>query len=92
MPQRQNATFSATSYFFLFFFAPYSTPPSILNHVTWVSQSRLAFGHQRRVGWPQAFGPLPITILTHHSFACRWRLQLPAAIKNLFRLKPTLYA
>ena len=58
----------------LFYSTIYPTP----------TQNRLAFGHHRRVGCPRAFGPLPITIPTHHIFACRWRLQLPAAIKSLF--------
>ena len=74
-------------------------PKTILkNHIyisysmTWVPQSKLAFGNHRRVSWPQAFGSLPTPFLSHHSFVCRWRLQLPVAIKSLFRLKITHYA
>ena len=43
----------------------YSTPPSMLHRMTWVSQSRFAFGHRRRVCWPWASGPFLITILTN---------------------------
>ena len=52
----------------------YPTPPSIIRHYTWVVQSKLACGQYFRVNWPGAFGPLPIKIQTHQSFACRWRL------------------
>ena len=68
---------------FFFSFPLDNTPPSILHHMTWLLQSRLDFGHHCRVSWPRAFGPSPITILTHHSFACRWRLRLPTANKSL---------
>ena len=59
----------------------YLTPwtPSSL---TLVPQS-MALNHNCRVSWPLAFSPLAITILSHHSFACRWRLWMPAAIESL---------
>ena len=41
----------------------YTTPPSILTLVTWVPQSRLAFGQTPHVGWPSGLRPLAITIL-----------------------------
>ena len=62
-------------FYLLFYSTIYPTPPSILPLVTWVPQSKLAFAHHCRVSWPWAFGPSPTTILTHHSLACRWRLQ-----------------
>ena len=52
----------------------YTTPPSILTLVTWVPQSRLAFGHSARrlaIGPPALAKPNP----TVCSLACRWRLQ-----------------
>ena len=57
----------------------YSTiypPPRTPASLTWVPQSRLAFGHHHRVGW--TWGP---SALGHHNptvwnFACRWQIQL----------------
>ena len=51
----------------------YPTPPSILTLVTWVPQSRLAFGHSARrlvIGLSALAKPNP----TVCSLACRWRL------------------
>ena len=53
----------------------YTTPPSILTLVTWVPQSRLAFGHSARrlaIGPPALAKPNP----TVCSLAWRWRLRL----------------
>ena len=50
----------------------YTTPPSILTLVTWVPQSRLAFGHSAR---RLAIGPLAKRNPTVSSLACRWRLR-----------------
>ena len=41
----------------------YTTPPYILTIVTWLPQSRLAFGQTPRVGWPLGLQPSAITIL-----------------------------
>ena len=41
----------------------YTTPPSILTLVTWVPQSRLAFGQTPHVGWLSGLRPSAITIL-----------------------------
>ena len=52
----------------------YPTPPSILTLVTWVPQSRLAFGHSARrlaIGPSALAKPNP----TVCSLACRWRLR-----------------
>ena len=52
----------------------YPTPPSILTLVTWVLQSRLAFGHSARrlaIRPPALAKPNP----TVCSLACRWRLR-----------------
>ena len=52
----------------------YPTPPSILTLVTWVPQSRLAFGHSARrlaIG-PSALAKRNPTVC---SLACRWRLR-----------------
>ena len=40
--------------------------PRTPSSLTLVPQSRLAFGHQRRVSWPWAFCPSAIIILSHH--------------------------
>ena len=53
---------------FLYFFCTlsYSTiypTPRTPSSLTWVSQSRLAFFHHRRVGWPSSHRPSGITIL-----------------------------
>ena len=40
----------------------YPTPPTP-SSLTWVPQSRLAFGHHCRVSWPSGLWPLAITIL-----------------------------
>ena len=53
----------------------YTTPPSILTLVTWVPQSRLAFGHSSRrlaIGPSALAKPNP----TVCSLACRCRLRL----------------
>ena len=52
----------------------YITPQSILTLVTWVTQSRLAFGHSARrlaIQPPALAKPNP----TVCSLACRWRLR-----------------
>ena len=41
----------------------YTTQPSILTLVTWVPQSKLAFGQTQHVGLPSGLRPLAITIL-----------------------------
>ena len=53
----------------------YPTPPSILTHVTWVPQSKLAFGHS---ACKLAIGPRAHAKLNHTvcSLDCRWRLRL----------------
>ena len=53
----------------------YTTPSSILTLVTWVPQSRLAFGHSscRLAIGPSALAKPNPTVC---SFACRWRLRL----------------
>ena len=42
------------------------TPSSLI----WVPQSRLAFGHHRRLGWPSGLWPLAITILQCNGQPC----------------------
>ena len=37
--------------------------PCIPSSLTWIPQSRLAFGHHHKVGWPAGHWPLAITIL-----------------------------
>ena len=52
----------------------YTTPPSIQTLVTWVPQSRLAFGHSAlrlAIGPPALTKPNP----TVCSLACRWGLR-----------------
>ena len=41
----------------------YTTPLSILTLVTWVPQSKLAFGQSPHVGWLSGLRPSAITIL-----------------------------
>ena len=52
----------------------YITPPSILTLVTWVPQSRLAFGHSahRQAIVPPALAKQNPTV---RSLSCRWRLR-----------------
>ena len=52
----------------------YTTPPTILTLVTWVQQSRLAFGHSacRLAIGPSALAKPNPTVC---SVACRWRLR-----------------
>ena len=64
IPSQKN---SITTKGLIRFFSLYSTPPSILQHMTWVLQNRLTCSHHKRVGSAD-------TILPHHSFACRWGL------------------
>ena len=57
-------------------YSPIYPTPRTPASLTWVPQSRLAFGHHRRVGWP--WGP---STLGHHNptvwnFACRWQIHL----------------
>ena len=65
----------------------YTTPPSILTLVTWVPQSKLAFGQTPHVGWPSGLRPLAITILQ-----CSVQPRLPLAAtrvyESLFRQSP----
>ena len=61
---------------------PLYPTPRTPSSVTWVPQSRLAFGNHCRVGRPQAFGLPAITILSCQSFACRCWLRLPAAVQG----------
>ena len=35
----------------------YTTPPSILTLVTWIPQSKLAFGQTPHIGWPSGLQP-----------------------------------
>ena len=53
----------------------YTTPPSILTLVTWVPQSKLAFGQTPHVGWPSGLRPSAKPNPTVCSLACRWRLR-----------------
>ena len=49
----------------------YTTPPYILTLVTWVPQSKLAFGQTPHVGWPSGLRPLANPNPTVCSLACR---------------------
>ena len=59
---------------------------SILTLVTWVPQSKLAFGHHRSVGWPSGLRPSAITILQCAALlAAGYYVRLS---KNLFQEYP----
>ena len=65
----------------------YTIPPSILTLVTWVPQSRLAFGQTPGVGWPLGLRPLAITILQCAASLAAGGYDRPwGPIKSLFLL------
>ena len=68
----------------------YFTPPSILTLVTWVPQSRQAFGHSAHrlaIGPPALAKPNP----TVCSLACRWQLRSARAFLNEFTFLSTFW-
>ena len=54
----------------------YTTPPPILTLVTWVPQSKLAFGQTPHIGWPSGLRPDSQT----ESYSVQPRLPLAATI------------
>ena len=67
----------------------YTPSPSILTVVTWVPQSRLAFGQTLHVGWPLGLRPSAITILQCAALLVAGGYVQPCGpIKSLFLLSP----
>ena len=63
----------------------YTTPPSIQTLVTWVPQSKLAFGQTLHIDWPSGLrpsGPPPL-----QSYSLKPRLPLAATIGTAGRLR-----
>ena len=66
----------------------YTTPPSIQTLVTWVPQSKLAFGQTPNVGWPSGLCPSAKPNPTVSSLACRWQLRsAPRADRESFLIE-----
>ena len=67
----------------------YTSPPPILTLVTWVPQSRLAFGQTPHVGRPSGLRPSAITILQCAALLAAGGYDRPCGrIKSLFLLSP----
>ena len=60
----------------------HTTPPSTLILLTWVPQSKLAFGQTLHTGWPSGLRPSAMDNPTVCSLACRWRLQSGLLLDN----------
>ena len=71
-----------------FFLSDQNSPQSTLPLVTWVPQSRLAFGHQRWVGWSSGLWPSVIIILQCAASLATGGYNWPCGpIKSLFSIE-----